>query len=147
MQESVLIENIFVLFVTGYAFHKTKKAVLATSFFAIVFYILFNIALLSHLSPEVNNTDHSMYYWLTSLLFTGLFGVFMARQTRLSVIMGGCVLAQAILAFFMALNGAVLGSYILPEFNIVYLIHESFNSAIWIIECLVIYVATTTDKK
>jgi hypothetical protein len=142
-----LIENIFVIAAMGYALYRTRKAVLVTAFFAVIFYVVFNLILLSYLQPALSNTDNSMYYWLTSLFFTGVFGAFMVRQTKLSVILGGCVLAQAVLSFFMALNGAILVNYVLPEFEMVYVIHKSFNSVIWIIECLVVYTAVTTDNK
>lgn len=146
MQESMLIENILVIFAMAYAVYKTRKGVLLTAFFATLGYVIFNLVLLNNLEPKISNSDNTMYYWLISLYLTGVFGVFMYRQTRLSVILGGCVLAQAILAFFMALNGAVMGNHVLPEFDFVYVIHESFNGVIWIIECLVVYVATTTDR-
>jgi hypothetical protein len=142
----MLIENVFVMFAMVYAVFKTRKGVLVTAFFATLGYIIFNLILLNHLQPTISNADNSMYYWLISLYFTGVFGVFMFRQTRLSVILGGCVLAQAILSFFMALNGAVMGGYLLPEFDFVYTIHKSFNGVIWIIECIVVYVAATTDR-
>lgn len=150
MQTTVLIENAFVLVVVGMALYKSHKAVLLTTLIALLSHMAFDNAILNHYNPAQSIVDNMSYYWLTSLFFLSMFGLFMAnglRASKLSLIMAGCMIAQSILSFAVAINGAVLNGVQLPEFELIYYAHESFNKAIWIIECIVCYAAVTTESK
>lgn len=149
MQTTVLIENAFTLIVVGMAMHKSNKTVLLAIFIALISHMAFDNALLSFYSPATSAADNVSYYWLTSLFFLAMFGLFMAkgvRSSRLSMIMAGCMIAQAVLSFMVSINGAILDGVQIPEFDFVYFMHESFNKVIWIIECIVVYIATVTES-
>lgn len=150
MQTTVLIENASVLIAVGAALHKTHKAVLLAIMIAILAHMAFDNALLANCNPAQSIEGNVKYYFSTSLFFLAMFGLFIAKgvkSSKLSVIMAGCMIAQAILSFFVALNGAVISGVYFPEFDFIYWMHESFNKAIWIVECIVVYVAAYTESK
>ena len=144
---TVLIENAILLICVGYAFSKSRKAVLAICLFAVVLHMTVDNLLLSTLDLEESNYDNMIYYWSMSFLFLALFGSFLVRITKLSLIFACCMLSQSFLSFLMAINGAQLNGATLPEYGIIYSIHESFNAVIWIVECITVWVAMTTARK
>lgn len=144
---TVLIENVILLVCVGYASFKSRKAVLLICLFAVIAHMTFDNLLLLSLDIEVSNYDNMIYYWSMSFLFLGLFGMFLVRITKLSLVFAGCMLSQSFLSFLMAINGAELNGATLPEYGIIYSIHESFNAVIWIVECITVWVAMTTARK
>lgn len=147
MQETtVLIENAALLVAVGIAFNKSRKAVLLICLFAIVAHMLVDNLLLTTLDIYTSNQDNMIYYWSMSFLFLALFGAFLFRITKLSLVFAGCMLSQSILSFLMAINGAQLNGATLPEYDMIYTIHETFNSVIWVIECIAVWLAMTTAK-
>ena len=147
LDTTVLIENALLFVAVGYAFNKSRKAVLLICLFAVVIHMLADNLLLAALDIYTSNYDNMIYYWAMSFLFLGLFGVFLTRITKLSIIFAGCMLSQSILSFLMAINGAELNNARLPEYDMIYTIHETFNSVIWVIECIAVWVAMTTVRK
>mgnify|MGYP003677690179 FL=1 len=148
MQTTVLIENAVVLVVIGMSLHKSGKGVLLAMLIAALAHMAFDNSLLTHYSPAQSIADNVSYHWMTSLFFLAMFGLFMAngvKTTKLSFVMAGCMLAQSVLSFAVSINGAVFDGSVFPEFEFIYFAHESFNKAIWIVECIVVYAALTTD--
>ena len=144
---TVLIENAILLICVGYAFSKSRKAVLLTCLFAVVLHMTVDNLLLASLDIRGSNYDNMIYYWSMSFLFLALFGSFLVRITKLSLIFAGCMLSQSFLSFLMAINGAQLNGATFPEYGIIYSIHESFNAVIWIVECITVWVAMTSARK
>ena len=147
LETTVLIENALLFVAVGYAFNKCRKAVLLICLFAVVAHMLADNLLLATLDIYNSNYDNMIYYWSMSFLFLALFGSFLIRITKLSLVFAGCMLSQSLLSFLMAINGAQLNGATLPEYDIIYFIHDSFNSVIWIVECIAVWVAMTTLKK
>lgn len=149
MQTTVLIENAAVMIAIGVALHRSHKAVLLLALIAVVAHMAFDNILLMRYNPYESIADNMAYYWLTSLFFLAMFGMFMYRgvkTSKLSIIMAGCMIAQAIFSFFVAVNGGSINGIQLPEFDFIYTAHELFNKAIWIIECIIVYAAATTER-
>jgi len=146
-ETTVFIENAIVFVALGYALNKTRKAVLLIALVAVFMHMLFDNVLMNTLNIYGSNYDNMVYYWLTSFFFLFLFGVFLLRMTRLSMVLAGCMLAQSVLSFMMAINGAALNGVTLPEYDMIYVMHEVFNSCIWVVELIVVWIATTTVRK
>lgn len=147
MQTTVLIENAAVLLAIGVALHRTQKVILLMCLVVVVAHMAVDNYLLFAFNPLSSIENNTSYYWLTSLFFLGSFGVFMYRQTKLSIIMAGCMITQAILSFAVAINGAMVGGVQLPDVDFIYSAHELFNKGIWIVECIIVYAATTTSDE
>lgn len=147
LDTTVLIENALLFVAVGYAFNKSRKAVLLMCLFAVVAHMLADNVLLANLDIYNSNYDNMIYYWSMSFLFLALFGLFLTRITKLAVVFAACMLSQSFLSFLMAINGAELNNATLPEYDMIYTIHESFNSVIWVIECITAWVAMTTKQK
>ena len=147
LETTVLIENALLFVAVGYAFSRSRKTVLLTCLFAVVAHMAADNVLLANLDIHESNYDNMIYYWAMSFLFLALFGAFLVRITRLSLVFAGCMLSQSFLSFLMAINGAELNGAILPEYGIIYSIHETFNSVIWVIECIAVWVAMTTVRR
>lgn len=144
MLTTVLIENATTLVVVGTAYQRSRKAILAVMIVALVSYMGFNNYLLSGLDPLSSISDHDNYYMLNSLFFLSMFGLFISNITKLSIIMAGFMITQAVLCFLMSINGGVIDNIHMPGYNFIYQVHDWFNSLIWSAECVIVYAAVTT---
>lgn len=138
METTVLIENLILLILTGYALSKRQYYCLVLMVIVNVSFMLFDNLLLNTLDVQYNNYDNTSYYTLLSFFFIGSFGLFLTRITGMSIIFAACMLLKAISCFLMAINGAQLNNAQLPEYDIIYIIYGMINSIVWVVEILTI---------
>lgn len=147
MTTTVLVENAVTLVAVGLALHRTRKLVLLTVLFAVQVHMGADNLLMHLYNPTLSRENHTIYYWFLSFFFLVLSGMFMVRPTRLSILIAGCVLIQAIISFVMAMNGAVINNLVFPEFSFIYGLHELINDILYVIEWIIVYVAATTGRR
>lgn len=145
---TVLPENAAALIIIGVAFWRSGgKFLILLCMLVIIMHIGFDWALLMKFDPASSASDNIMYYWLTSLFFMAVAPLFYLQNTKLSVSLSGFMLAQMVLCFLMAINGAEFQEVTIPEFESIYLLHEAFNGSIWIVECVIAWIAATSSRE
>ena len=137
MNSTVMIENVLLLLATAYAFNKYRLEPYLILLIANLGYMYFDYIIFNSLDVTSNH-GNMIYYMLNAAFYICMFGLFMTNITYITLILGSCMLIQALLSWLIGVNGAVLGSVTLPNYDIIYTIHALVNSMIWVVEILVV---------
>lgn len=147
MTTTVLPENAVTLIILGIAFWKSGgKFLILLCILSIIMHAGLDWVLLKELDPE-SMSGNITYYWVMSLFFLSMFGLFFLQMSKLAVWLAGLMLFQCVISMAMSLNGAVFADVTLPEFELVYLLHSMFNDTIWVVECIIAWIAATSSRE
>lgn len=147
MTTTVLPENAVTLIILGIAFWKSGgKLLILLCILSVIMHMGIDWALLNQMDPESMNGNIT-YYWIMSLFFLSMFGLFFLQMSKLAVWLAGLMLFQCVISMAMALNGAVFVEVTIPEFELIYLLHSAFNDTIWIVECIIAWIAVTSSRE
>lgn len=144
---TVLPENALTLIILGIALWKSGgKFLILLCIIVNIVYSGFDWALTKQFDPELSISGNMSYYWITSMFFMTVSTLFYLQNTKLSIYLAGFMLLQAVLCLAVAVNGAIFVEVTVPEYELIYLLHSTFNDTIWIVECIIAWIAATSSR-
>lgn len=138
-------DNVFALILLGLAFWKSGyKFFIMMLIVQYVSFSGFDWAATNELYPYDSKI---LYYWFMSMFFIVWFGIWIMNNTKLTIWLAGLCLIQASLAMLMAINGETFNEMVFQEYEIIYTIHERFNDLVWVVECIIAWIAATGGER